>query len=227
MQQLSKRQVIIMSALLLVILLAGLGYAVWEFRESIPPIDEMRVRLLEFLEMIPAPLYFLAFVILPAVGIPLTIFYLTAIPIMGTVHPAIAILLGWTAVGLNMALTNILARGILHPVIESVIRHRHLSIPKLKPENEWKIVLATRLSPLPFVLQNYLLALGHARWRSYLWLSLLIQGAIGLAVMLLGESVLKGGFGYILLALFAFLILNLVLDNVRKRLSGDSFPSSE
>jgi uncharacterized membrane protein YdjX (TVP38/TMEM64 family) len=227
MPKFSQRQIVAGSILLLAIVILAMGYAVWEYRESLPPIDEARARLLAFLQSIPVLLYFLAFVILPSFGVPLTLFYLTAIPIMGTVHPGIAILLGWTAVGLNMALTNVLTRGILHPVIEWVIRHRHLSIPKLKPHNEWKIVLTTRLSPLPFALQNYLLALGHARWHTYLWLSLLIQGAIGLAVMLLGESVLKGGLGYILLAVFAFLALNLLLDYVRKRLTGESGTSRE
>ena len=45
--------------------------------------------------------------------------------------------------------------------------------------------------------------------------------------MLLGESVLKGGLGYILLAVFAFLALNLLLDYVRKRLTGESGTSRE
>ncbi|MGC9451082.1 MAG: hypothetical protein ACP5I4_06495, partial [Oceanipulchritudo sp.] len=135
-----------------------------------------------------------------------------------------AIALGWTAVALNMALTNVLTRGILHPVIEWVIRHRHLSIPKLKPHNEWKIVMAVRLSPVPFALQNYVLALGHARWRTYLWLSMLIQGSIGLAMMLVGESILTGGLGYILIALCAFLVLHLIFDYLRKRLSNGAPP---
>lgn len=143
---------------------------------------------------------------------------------MGGVHPVIGILCAWIAVSLNMILTNLLARSVLHPAIEWVIRHRHLSIPKIQPANEWKVVLATRLSPVPFALQNYLLALGHARWRNYLGLSMLVQGAIGLGMMLVGESILSGGLGYILLALFAFLLLNLLADYLRKRFS-DREPS--
>ena len=212
------------------ICLLAAGAAVWAylyFRPEIPDPQALLESAYAFLRSIPTPLYFLAFAILPACGVPLTIFYLTAVPVMGATHPMIAIMLGWTAVGLNMALTNVLTRGILHPLIEWVIRHRHLKIPKLKPHNEWRIVLATRLSPIPFAMQNYLLALGHARWRSYLWLSLLIQGAIGTAVMLVGESILSGGLGYILLALCAFLVLHLVFDNLRKRLKNDVPQSGE
>jgi uncharacterized membrane protein YdjX (TVP38/TMEM64 family) len=222
---LQRRLFISLGALgLLGLVLAASGY--FYFRPEIPDPQAMRESAYAFLRSIPTPLYFVAFALLPACGVPLTIFYLTAVPVMGATHPAIAILLGWTAVGLNMALTNVLARGILHPLIEWVIRHKHLRIPKLKPHNEWRIVLATRLSPIPFAIQNYLLALGHARWRSYLWLSLLIQGVIGTAVMLVGESILTGGLGYILLALSAFLVLHLVFDYLRKRL-GNVAPKSD
>ena len=205
--------------------LCGLLVAFWYFRPEIPDPQALRETAYTFLRSIPTPLYFAAFAVLPAFGVPLTVFYLTAIPVMGATHPALAIGLGWTAVGLNMALSNVLGRSLLHPLIEWVIRHRHLSIPKLKPHNEWRIVLAFRVSPLPFALQNYVLALGHARWRTYLWLSMLIQGSIGFAVMLVGESVLTGGLGYILLALFGFLVLHLVFDYLRKRL-GNAAPTT-
>ena len=213
--------------LIIAALVAGLACAAilawlyFHYRESLPPINELRTRLMAFLETIPAPLYFLAFVILPALGVPLTVFYLTALPILGRTHPVLGLLLALGALVLNMVLTNYLARGILHPVIEKIIRRRGLAIPKLKPHNEWRIVLAMRLSPLPWALQNYTLAMGHARWRTYLWASLLIQGAIGTAVMLVGTSILTGGLGYILLALCGILILQLVLDYIRKRLSRD------
>ena len=202
-------------------------WAYLHFRPEIPDPQALRESAYAFLRSIPTPVYFIAFAVLPALGMPLTIFYLTAVPVMGATHPMLGIGLGWAAVGLNMVLTNVLTRGILHPFIEWVIRHKDLKIPKLKPHNEWRIVLATRLSPIPFAMQNYLLALGHARWRSYLWLSLLIQGAIGTAVMLVGESILSGGLGYILLALCAFLLLHLVFDHLRKRLKNDVAAAEE
>ena len=226
-KKLTHRQAITAAGILLVVMALVAGLLLWHYRESIPPVDEMRGWLMAFLGTIPEPLYFLAFIVLPAAGMPLTLFYLTAIPVLGDTHPALAVLLAWTAVGLNMVLCYVLGRWLLHPMIEWVIRHRHLKIPKLGPQNEWKFVLALRLSPIPYALQNYLLALGHARWRTYLWLSLLIQGSIGLAVMLLGESVLTGGLPYILLALFALLVLHLIFDTIRKRLTREPLPDKE
>ncbi len=224
MQKSSHRKIAIISAIGLVTLAIVAGVLVFKYRAELPQPDQLRYQVESFLNAVPPLLYFVAFALLPAIGFPLTLFYLTAIPVLGGTHPMIAILLAWTAVSLNMILTNLLARSVLHPAIEWVIRHRHLSIPKIQPTNEWKIVLATRLSPVPFALQNYLLALGHARWRNYLGLSMLVQGSIGLAMMLVGESILSGGLGYILLALFAFLLLNLLADYLRKRFS-DREPS--
>lgn len=222
----SHRQILIAATVTLLVIVGVALALVFQFRNQLPSPEESREVVLSFLGSIPPVVYFLAFVILPALGMPLSLFYLTAIPVMGTTHTAIGVILGWTAVALNMSLANILARSLLHPAIEWVIKHRNLTIPKIKPENEWKIVLTTRLSPIPFFLQNYLLALGHARWKTYLGLSMIIQGTIGLAVMLVGESILSGGLGYVLLALFIFLLLHLLLDNLRKRLKSEQ-PESE
>ncbi|MFO7724467.1 MAG: hypothetical protein R6V45_02875 [Oceanipulchritudo sp.] len=206
-------------------LLAAAGLALYLFRDALfplPPLSELRTTAYEVLNAVPAPLYFLALVVLPATGFPMTVFYLSALPVLGTHGKVTGVLLVWAALGLNMILTRYVARGVFHPAIEWALRHRNLKVPKLRRETEWKVVLATRISPLPFALQNYLLALGHARWRTYLGLSLPIQGAIGLAVMLLGESILTGGLAYVLLALFLLLVLNLLLHSLRKRLTRET-----
>jgi len=120
-----------------------------------------------------------------------------------------------------MIMTNLLTRSVFHPVIEWFLRNRHIKIPRIQPASEWKIVLAVRISPLPFCIQNYMLALGHSRWKYYLWVSLPIQAGIGTAVMLLGESILTGGISYVFLAIFVFIIINIALQGLRKKLTGD------
>ena len=217
---------ILLAGLALCALAVTLVLAGYAYREALPDPEQVRGGIQSLLQTVPVPVYFAAFCVLPAAGFPLTLFYLTAIPVMGGAHPFIGIGLAWLAVAINMALTKLLARGVLLPLIEWVIRHRHLAVPRIRAENEWKVVLATRLSPVPFALQNYVLALGHARWRYYLGLSILIQGSIGLAVMLVGESILTGGLGYVLLALFVFLLLHLLFDHLRNRLTKDRAPSN-
>lgn len=210
--------------LLLLLGLAGLALgaaAWWQWRPDLADLQAVRQVVLEGLNRIPSPLYFLAFVILPACGVPLTFFYLTALPVFGNLSPLTGLVLAWLALALNMVGTHLIARSVFHPVIERLIRHRNLRIPKISPQNEWQIVLAMRVSPMPFALQNYLLALGHSRWRFYLGLSLPIQASIGTAVMLVGESILSGGLGYALLAVFGFLLINLAFQGLRKKLTRD------
>lgn len=218
MWKLSQRHLILLIVLCAIaaLVLGTAAYLHW--RPDAADLEAGREWVLTFLNGIPAPVYFIAFVFLPLAGAPLTFFYLTAIPVMGSQHPAIGIGLAWVAIALNMVVAQVLTRSIFHPAIEWAIRHRDIRIPKFRPDNEKQLVLAMRLSPAPFALQNYVLALGHARWSTYLWMSLPIQALIGLAVMLLGESVLRGGLGYVILALFLFIVLNLILKRLRNRL---------
>jgi len=213
-----KRQLILLTTLgaIAALSLVALAWVYWQPQAS--DLEAIRKWTLAFLNNVPTPVYFLAFVVLPLIGAPLTFFYLTAIPVMGAQHPAIGVGLAWLAIALNMVLAQVLTRGIFHPFVEWIIRHREMSIPKFRPENERQLVLAMRLSPVPFVIQNYVLAMGHARWSTYLWMSLPIQALIGLTVMVLGESVLRGGLGYVLLAICGIIILNLIFKRLRSRL---------
>jgi uncharacterized membrane protein YdjX (TVP38/TMEM64 family) len=223
--RLSEHRQLLWAALVgaVLVALAGAG-GIYLFRDAIfplPPVGEVRDAIYGFLNSIPAPAYFAAFVILPAFGVPMTLFYLTALPILGHESKVVGVGLAWLAIALNMAFTHLLTHGVFHPLIERILRHRNLKIPRIRHKNEWKIVLATRTSPIPWALQNYLLALGHSRWRFYLWFSLPIQGGVGLAMMLLGESVLKGGLGYVLIAVFLIIVVNLLLQTFRKRLTRE------
>lgn len=221
MSERSNRSLVMTAIIAMGIITVAGGALLVQYRENIPPLEDLRAQLIAILESVPAPLYFMAFAIMPAFGVPLSLFYLTALTVMGSGNIFVGLALGILAVALNIAITNLVSRSFLHPVIERIIRKRNLSIPKIKPENEWKLVAALRVSPIPFAIQNYLLSLGHSRWRYYLGLSIVIQGAIGVTIMLVGESILKGGLGYVLLAVFAFLALNLAVDYFRKRLGKD------
>jgi uncharacterized membrane protein YdjX (TVP38/TMEM64 family) len=201
---------------------SALFWISWEYGDifSLAKLESLRAAAYAFLGTIPPLLYFAALVILPAAGAPLTVFYLTALPVLGSHSTAVGLSLVWLALLLNMVLAHLLSRGLFHPLITWAIRHRGLSIPQIQPTSEWQIVLAVRLSPIPFALQNYLLALGRARWSTYLWASLPIQAGIGTAVMLLGESILSGGLGFILVAVSLLLALQVIANRLRSRLTS-------
>lgn len=207
--------VLLIAALTIAVVAAGL---LVRYYVELPDIETARLFVVEVLETIPTPVYFLAFAILPAFCVPMTLFYLTALPIMGSNHVVIGVMLAWLALLMNMALTRVMATGIMRPQIERLLRNRNRELPSWNRKSEWQVVLAVRLSPLPFPLQNYLLALGNARWLTYLWLSWPIQAALGLGMMLVGKSLLQGGLGYAMLAIFILLCINLIAQRFRKKL---------
>lgn len=58
----------------------------------------------------------------------------------------------------------------------------------------------------PFFVQNYLLALGGTYFWPFIWLSLVLQGLIGSAIVLIGQSFLEGGSQILTLGLAALLL---------------------
>lgn len=193
--------------------------ALWWLLPLLPPPVEWRPLLLDVLQQIPPLAYFFAFALLPAGGVPLTLFYLTALPILGPHSTLQGLLLAYLALALNIAFTGALTHSLLRPLITGLIANRGWQIPTLNPASEWQVVLAFRLSPMPFVFQNYCLALGRSRWRYYLLLSLFVQATIGTGMMLVGESLFSGNFGLILIAIFIILLVSLIGRFLRKRIN--------
>lgn len=214
-----QRRYLTIAAVLLLLAACSGAYILYAWRDQLPSIAQLRDAILAFLQLIPPPLYFIAFIILPTFAVPLSAFYLTAIPVMGGWHPAIAVVCAWLALLGNLTFTRLIAAGWLRPWVESMLARRNRTIPTWDPTNEWQVVLAFRLSPLPWILQNYLLTMGRARWKTYLWMSWPIQCAIGLAMMLVGQSVLQGGLGYAMVAIAAFIIVHLLVKRIRRQLS--------
>jgi len=171
-----------------------------------------------FLQSVPPAAYFIAFVLLSTVGFPMTFFYLTIIPVFGADQPWIGIIAAWIGLGFNITLSYWLVRTWLHPLAESFINRLGYAIPKMDPETEYSAILSIRLSPLPFAVQNVLLALGQCRFGRYLAISWPLQGVMGLGVMLLGKSFFSGGVFYLLIGLFLVALATFLLQVLKKRI---------
>jgi len=179
------------------------------------------------LEVVPPPLYLVAFCLVPAFGFPLSAFYLTAIPVLGGPYGAFGIAGAWFAILVNMALGYWIATGFVHPLAERLVRSRGYKIPRADPKHAWKLIVLVRLSPLPFAFQNLILGLAHVPFRPYLILSWLCQAPIGLAVVLVGDSLFSGGFKYAMAGLFGFVLLMFTLHLVRQRLQKSTADVSD
>jgi hypothetical protein len=181
----------------------------------------LRDSLLLWLEHLPAAWYWLAFALLPVAGFPISLFYLTALPALNAGHDVFGIGLAWLAIASNIVFSHLLARGGLRPIIDRLLRGRGYQVPQFPAQRQVIAVLAVRVSPLPFPIQNYLLPLAGVPLARNLPVSILIQGVIGTAVMLMGDGFLRGSYGRVLFAggLLALVVVGVLV--MRRRLAGN------
>ena len=124
-------------------------------------------------------LFFAALSALPAIGAPMSPFYLAA----GATYPLhIAILGTVAAMSVNIAVSYLLARWVLHPVIERVARRFGYTVPSIPEKHRWMATLLLRITPgPPFFMQHYLLALGRVPFGIYLAVSIPVCGLLASA----------------------------------------------
>jgi uncharacterized membrane protein YdjX (TVP38/TMEM64 family) len=124
-------------------------------------------------------LFFSALAVLPAVGAPMSPFYVAA----GATYP-LPIAIGGTvlAMSVNIGLSYLLARGVLHPVIARLARRFGYVIPQIPEKHHWMATLLIRITPgPPFCMQHYLLALGRVPFGIYLAVSVPVCGLMASA----------------------------------------------
>lgn len=197
---------------------AAWAYLVWgdELRQLA---DESRALAVRFLERIHPLPYFLAFALTPALGVPVSLFYLTCGTVLAGSNAGIvgAIALAWLAIAINLGFGYWLASSLMNPPIAKLLRARGYEIPVAAPENEGTVILICRLSPLPFALQNWVLGVARFRFGRYLVYSWPLQAGIGSGMILVGDSLLRGGTGAAITGAFVVCVFILLARIVRKR----------
>ncbi len=181
-------------------------------------LDGLREAGLTWLRQVPVPLYLGMFVVLPLFGTPVSLFYFTAIPVLGGPYGLYGITGALISIGVSMSLAYSLANGLLRPFLSRWMKKRGYDIPVVKRENEWKIILLMRLSPFPYLVQNYSLGLSGCRYFPYILISWPIQGLFALGFMLMGESFAGGGMKYALLGMFLLVTCFVLTGMTRTRL---------
>lgn len=138
--------------------------------------------------------FFTAMAILPAGGVPLSIFTLTAGPAFALQlgMPGVLVAAG-VAIAVNLALTYWLARYGLRPWLEQMISRTKYKIPVVVPEEQAELTVLLRVTPgPPFFLQSYLLGLAEVRFGTYLWISWLISFVYSVGFIVFGDAILQG-----------------------------------
>ncbi|BET69675.1 hypothetical protein ASA1KI_45930 [Opitutales bacterium ASA1] len=171
----------------------------------------------------PVP-FFLGLAILPAVGAPATPFYLLAGASFGT-KVAVPVVLGGLAV--NLALSYVMARWVMRPLIVKIVKRLGYEIPLARHEDRWNLTLLVRITPgPPYPIQNYVLGLAGVPFGVYMVVSMGVASCFAVAFTVFGESLMSGRSGLIFfgvsMLVAAFVAIRLVRGMVQRRAARDA-----
>ena len=166
----------------------------------------------------PVP-YFLAYAILPAIGVPISLFNLTAAP---TFAPQIGIV--WVVILAALCLNSAnaisywLARYALHPIIEKLVKRLGYTLPAIPRDEHVTACILLRVVPgAPYVVQSFILGLAQVRFLPYMVVSFIGQFGWAFAMILLGKSFTEGGsFKIAFVAIVLIIVLVIATRLVRK-----------
>lgn len=150
-----------------------------------------------------------AMVLLPALGLPMTPFYVIAGLRFGI--PA-GLAFSGAATLLNLLLCYAIAHGRLRPILRDVIERRFPAMAALDQArgDAWRVTFLIKLVPgVPMFIKHYALGIAGVPRSIYLAVALMTTGPYAVAFVVLGQSALEGDIGQMLVA-FALLALVIV-----------------
>jgi len=172
----------------------------------------------------PIP-FFIALAILPAVGFPITPFYLLAGATYGTVLALTGSALGLTA---NLTLCYWIAHSGLRRLLERWLARTSYEMPRVRRDQALMFALLVKLMPgIPTFVKNYLIGLSGLRFPLYFSISFAFSFVFGAVLIHLGESlyeqnVIQAGWGVAVLAALALAFWGVYRGIKRKIEAGDT-----
>lgn len=138
--------------------------------------------------------FFTGLAVLPAFGVPVLAFTLTAGPVFGErLGMGTVVLLTTIALAVNMALAYFLARRLLRPVLETVIRRLGYKLPEVEAGDVTDLIVILRCTPgIPFCVQNYLLGLGETPFGKFFLVSFILILPQNAAFVVFGDALMHG-----------------------------------
>jgi uncharacterized membrane protein YdjX (TVP38/TMEM64 family) len=193
--------------------LAGLLYVLWSIWD--------RDAVMAWVQQAQPLALFTAMALLPALGVPITPFFIVA-------GASFGVLLGLLGSGLalaaNLAMCYWIARSGLQSRLESLLRRFKYDLPDFGEggRDAIRFTLMVKFTPgVPAFVKNYGLAVAGVPFALYLGLSMFITGAYGAALVVLGESLFEHDAGRGLAAAAALAVLALGVWWWRRRRNKD------
>lgn len=162
--------------------------------------------------------FFGAMALLPAFGVPLSPFSLTA----GSVFAAslgmpLVIGLALAAISFNILFSYFLARRAFRPLLEKLVVRLGYKLPAVAADDATDLIILLRVTPgVPFPVQNYLLGLAQVPVVRYAVISFAVQWSFNTAFILFGDALLHGKGKLALLGLGGLAALTAGTHLVRK-----------
>jgi uncharacterized membrane protein YdjX (TVP38/TMEM64 family) len=166
-----------------------------------------------------AVVFFLAMAVLPAFGVPMLAFTITAgeafEPQLGMGGVIVISLL---AIGINLALGYWVARYALRPVLAGLLKRYGYSVPRVTKENALTVTVLVRFTPgPPYALQACILGMAEVPFRLYLLVSWLAMVPWGLGGIILGKGLFSGKFGMAATGMGVLIVAVILVQWVRRK----------
>jgi uncharacterized membrane protein YdjX (TVP38/TMEM64 family) len=143
-------------------------------------------------KLVAGPLpFFGAMAILPAVGLPVTPFFVLAGATFGV---GLGLLGSGVALGVNLALCYAIARSGLRPRLESLLRRFEYELPQFEEVDRGalRFTLLVKVAPgAPAAVKTYLLGIVGVPFPLYFGASMLITGAYAVLCVVVGDSLFE------------------------------------
>ena len=164
----------------------------------------------------PLP-FFGVMALVPAFGIPFTPLFILA---GATFSRRVALIGSLAALAANLALCYWIARSGLRRWLRRLMRRFDYELPDFekKGAGAWRLTLMMKLAPgLPTFVKNYSLGVAGVPFALYFCASMLITGAYGVALIVLGESLFQHQERRSIIIVAAVVVLALAVWLVRRR----------
>lgn len=172
----------------------------------------------------PVP-FFLAMAVLPGLGFPLSAFLFAAGPVFGpTLGVVPVIIYSFLAIAADVALWYWIAGYWLRPVIARLVLRFGYTLPTIPERALIPAIFLLRVPPTPFFLQNFILGLARVPFGAYMLVTLLVQAATVIAMVTLGDALMRGDWRWIAAAIALLFVAGGVLHQLRKRVARRQHP---
>ena len=153
-------------------------------------------------------LFLLMFILLPLVGFPISVFLV----LLGVKFSAwTGVLLVLIVMPVHLLVSFLTANSLMRAFILRILTKLAYPLPQIPQERAlWFSLIFMAVPGLPYTVKNYALPLAGAPFRIYFLSGYLVQGAIGIPLVLAGNAasgkhaVLLGGVIILMIAIYAF-----------------------